>query len=153
MASRRRERKAAGETSQPLDVDIDPDAVRAAQKVAIAGFHMMIWPYVLSLVGGSAVSECDSCGRDHKDFGLLAIPIVGPFLPFGTGAQMSDTAKGVLIADGALQSLGAALFLGSLAFSPKLQKKAPGPRAAGLTLQFAPVASPSAAGFGVTGSF
>lgn len=153
MALRRAERKAAGETSAPLDVDIDPDAVRLARNFALAGAHMIVWPYLLSLLGGSGVSACKTCGPDHKEFATLAIPVVGPFVPLALGSRMSESAKGVLLADGLLQSVGLAMVIGSLAFSPRLHKKAPGPKSAGLTLDLTPAISPAGGGLGLSGSF
>lgn len=153
MARRRVERKASGEKpSPPLDLDIDPEAMRTARGFGIAGGHLFFWPYLLSLVTGVGIAGCDSCGRDHRVYGFLAIPVIGPFIPVAAAKTITDTGKGVLIADGVLQSVGALCVFGALLGAPKTHPKKKG-AVAGLTWQVAPIASPEVGGLRITGSF
>ncbi len=139
----------------PTETASAPAPPRAIDTFRLVAVHTFIWPYLASaLVGGVAV-ECDpACGRDSLHLGWLLVPGLGPFISAAfLGNHINEGARGVLFADGIVQSVGLAALIGSVVFEP--HNSTGGPRSSALSVRIAPWAASGTGptGLAISGSF
>lgn len=127
--------------------------VRRSGTAMITGLNIFGWPYLGSfLVGYLAL---DSGSRDEEPLGWLMVPGVGPFLTMATMPDLGDAGRGVLIANGVLQSAGLVVFATAFGVAQRADRSflGQGEKPHAPSFAIAPVVTPNGAAIGVSGSF
>lgn len=127
--------------------------VRRSGTAMITGLNIFGWPYLGSfLIGYLAL---DSGSRDDEPLGWLMVPGVGPFLTMATMPDLGDAGRGVLIANGVLQSAGLVVFATAFGVAQRADRSflGQGEKPHAPSFAIAPVVTPNGAAIGVSGSF
>lgn len=135
------------------------DQLATARKGAIAqlvGANLFVWPYVPSLVVGALALDASVELGVATGLGWLCVPVVGPFMTAALSDDLDDAGRGVLLADGVLQSAGALTFLVGTVIRKNAEHTSPwaaGRAPTTASFQIAPVVTPAITGVGLSGSF
>lgn len=113
------------------------------------GFHAFFWPYLASAVVGGVALEGNT-SSDMESLGFLVLPGIGPFLSLAVmNDSIGDVARGTLLADGIVQSVGlTTLILAAALRGPARPQTTAAKQGPSVTLAPGP-----GTGLGIRGSF